>query len=133
MSTSDTAPTTGPQPLLSNGMYDTLKRAAAFLLPAIGALYFAVAAIWGLPEADKVVGTIAAINTFIGAVVLFSDKSYQASDASNPPLPPTAGVINISQSAAGVKTFSLDLNAHPDELEAMKAVSFSVNNNPEVV
>ena len=36
---------------MSNKMYDALKWIAMILLPAIGALYFTLAGIWGLPYA----------------------------------------------------------------------------------
>jgi hypothetical protein len=42
---------------MSNKTYDALKWIAQYLLPAIGALYFALAGVWGLPHGEEVVGT----------------------------------------------------------------------------
>ena len=54
---------------MSNKTYDTLKWIAQFFLPALGTLYFALAGIWGLPYGEQVVGTITAIDTFIGVTL----------------------------------------------------------------
>lgn len=69
------------RPLLSDVAYDTLKFLAQIVLPALGALYFGLAAIWGLPEADKVVGTIVTLDTFLGVILGISSKTYNESDA----------------------------------------------------
>lgn len=69
------------KPLLSNSSYDFLKRTATTLLPAASALYFALAQIWHLPNAEEVVGSIAAVNTFLGVIVGASSKSYTKSGA----------------------------------------------------
>jgi hypothetical protein len=51
------------------------------LLPGIGALYFGVAQIWGLPKAEEVVGTIVVIDTFGGLLLRSLRKAYEKSDA----------------------------------------------------
>ena len=68
-------------PLLSNKTYDWLKYIAQVFLPAVGALYFGLAQIWGLPNAEEVVGTVAIVDTFLGAVLLISTKQYDNSSA----------------------------------------------------
>lgn len=60
----------------SNETYDILKFIAQILLPAIGTLYFALASIWSLPYAEQVVGTIVAIDTFLGALLGISSDKY---------------------------------------------------------
>jgi hypothetical protein len=57
-------------------MYDVLKWIAMLGLPAIGALYSALAGIWGLPYADEVVGTIIAVDTFLGVLLGISTVQY---------------------------------------------------------
>jgi hypothetical protein len=52
---------------------------AQLLLPAIGALYFTLAQIWGLPAAGEVNGTIAVLNTFLGVAVAWLRSLYLAS------------------------------------------------------
>lgn len=61
---------------LSNKLYDTLKWIAQILLPAAGTLYFALAGIWNWPYPDAVVGTITAVDTFLGVLLGLSTASY---------------------------------------------------------
>ena len=61
---------------LSNSNYDWLKWVAQIFLPAFGTFYFALAQIWGLPYAEQVVGTITAIDTFLGVILGISTANY---------------------------------------------------------
>lgn len=61
---------------LSDSNYDWLKWVAQYFLPAFGTLYFALAQIWGLPYAEQVVGTITAIDAFLGALLGISTHYY---------------------------------------------------------
>lgn len=61
---------------MSNKTYDTLKWIAQILLPAMGTLYFALASIWNLPYAEAIVGTITAIDTFLGCLLGISSANY---------------------------------------------------------
>lgn len=61
---------------MSNEMYDVLKYIAQIVLPAIATLYFAVAQIWGLPYDEQIVGTITAIDAFLGALLGISTAKY---------------------------------------------------------
>lgn len=60
----------------SNSTYDVIKWVAQILLPAIGTLYFALAQIWGLPYAEQIVGSISAIDCFLGALLGISTALY---------------------------------------------------------
>ena len=62
---------------LSNRTYDILKWIAMYLLPAIGTLYFAIASIWSLPYGEQVVGTITAIDTFLGVLLGISATQWK--------------------------------------------------------
>lgn len=62
---------------MSNKMYDTLKWIAQILLPAIGTLYFALGQIWGLPFTEQIVGSITALDAFLGAILGVSTKVYK--------------------------------------------------------
>lgn len=64
---------------LSNSTYDVLKWGAQILLPAIATLYFALANVWGLPYAEQIVGTITAIDTFLGVLLGISSNTYKNS------------------------------------------------------
>lgn len=61
---------------ISNKTYDILKWIAQILLPAIGTLYFALAQIWHFPYAEQIVGTITAIDCFLGALLGISTYNY---------------------------------------------------------
>ena len=61
---------------MSNKVYDILKWIALVVLPAIATLYFALAGIWGLPYGEQIVGTITAIDTFLGALLGISSINY---------------------------------------------------------
>ena len=61
---------------MSNKLYDILKWIAMVVLPAIATLYFALAGIWGLPYAEEVVGTITAVDTFVGVLLGISAAQY---------------------------------------------------------
>lgn len=62
---------------LSNKWYDALKWIAQILLPALGTLYFALAGIWGFPYAEQIIGTITAIDTFLGVLLGISTMQYR--------------------------------------------------------
>lgn len=61
---------------MSNKVYDILKWVALILLPALGTLYFALAGIWNFPFAEEVVGTITAVDTFLGVLLGISSANY---------------------------------------------------------
>ena len=61
---------------MSNRTYDILKYVAQIVLPALGTLYFALSSIWGLPYGEQIVGTITAIDTFLGALLGVSASQY---------------------------------------------------------
>ena len=67
--------------VLKNSEYDVLKWIAQYFLPAAGTLYFALASIWGLPYGEQVVGTITAIDTFLGAILGLSTINYNKKNA----------------------------------------------------
>ena len=46
------------------------------VLPAVGTLYFALAGIWGFPYAEEIVGTLTAVDTFLGVLLGISSAQY---------------------------------------------------------
>lgn len=67
---------------LSNKTFDVLKHIAMYLLPALGTLYFALAGIWGLPYGEQIVGTISAVDAFLGVVLGISTAKYNKTNRS---------------------------------------------------
>ena len=63
--------------MLSNRTYDILKWIAQLFLPALGTLYFALAGIWGFPYGEQIVGTITAVDTFLGIILGISTAQYR--------------------------------------------------------
>jgi hypothetical protein len=102
---------------MKNRTYNVLKFVALVVLPAIGTLYFTVAGIWGLPHADQVVGTITAIDTFLGAILAISSKVYK---------PPTDGQLNIYKSP-DKDVYTLDVTTHPEDMAAKSHILLAVN------
>lgn len=61
----------------SNKTYDILKWIAQYLLPALGTLYFTLAGIWGFPYGEEIVGSITAVDTFLGILLGISTLNYK--------------------------------------------------------
>lgn len=62
--------------MMSNRTYDIMKWIAQLLLPALGTLYSALAGIWGFPYGEQIVGTIIAVDTFLGVILKISTDNY---------------------------------------------------------
>ena len=62
--------------IVNDKIYNILKWIAMIVLPAIGTLYSALAGIWGFPYGDQIVGTILAVDTFLGAILGISSSTY---------------------------------------------------------
>ena len=61
---------------MSNKLYDVLKFIAQILLPALATLYFTLSQIWGFPYGEEIVGTISAVDIFLGALLGISTIQY---------------------------------------------------------
>jgi hypothetical protein len=107
---------------MSNRMYTGLKFLALILLPSVATLYFAIAGIWGLPNAQQVVGTITSIDAFLGVILGINTRTYNASDARYD------GAINVTTQGEA-KTFSLEFKDDEalDSLDSKKNVTFKIN------
>lgn len=104
----------------NNKVYDVLKYIAQIVLPALGTLYFALAQIWGLPFGEEVVGTLAALDAFLGVLLGISSSKYKKSGSKYD------GAIDIFEDEE-TKRFSLNLGSDPYRLEEKDEVLFRVN------
>ena len=67
--------------VMNNKMYNVLKWVAQVVLPGIATLYFTMAGIWGLPYGEEIVGTITAVDTFLGVLLGISSAQYNKKKA----------------------------------------------------
>ena len=61
---------------MSNKVYDFLKWIAQIFLPATATLCFALASVWGIPYSEQIVGTITAVDAFLGVLLGVSSAKY---------------------------------------------------------
>ena len=107
---------------IKSELYDILKRIAMLYLPAAGTLYFTLAQIWHLPAGDEVVGSITAIDTFLGIALHLSSASYSGD-----------GSIVTKVGDQGQPVMSFTLNTPPEELTGKKSVLFTYRDeSPQV-
>lgn len=62
---------------MSNKVYDILKYITQIVIPALATFYFALAGIWGFPYGEQIVGTLTAIDTFLGVILGISSAQYK--------------------------------------------------------
>ena len=62
---------------MNNKVYDVLKWIALVGLPALTALWLTLVNIWGFPYAEAIGATMAAVTTFLGAILGISSIQYQ--------------------------------------------------------
>jgi hypothetical protein len=106
----ETEPT---KPLFGNATYDRTKFVAMILLPALGTLYFALAQIWGLPKAEAVVGTVIALDTFLGFLLKASDVKYRNSDEQY-----DAAIVKVP-GPSGEPMYALEFETRAQQLAAV--------------
>lgn len=107
-------------PLLSDGIYSKLKHTASIVLPAVSALYIALAQVWHFQHVEEVVGSLTAVNAFIGALVALSTRTYNNSDAKY------AGEIKVTDDGLK-KTASLVVNGDPEDMLKMEEATFKIS------
>lgn len=100
-------------PILSDRAYTILEWMARVALPAFAALYLALANIWGFPFGPEVVGTIVAIDTFLGLFIGVAQKSYDASEAAY------NGSIVVTPGANGSSLSQLVLDQDPAKMNKL--------------
>lgn len=103
---------------LNNKTYGILKWIALYLLPALGTLYFALSGIWNLPYGEQVVGTITAIDTFLGVLLGISSAKYNGE-----------GTLTVNTNDPEKDIYSLNLNVPLEELANMNTITFKVDSD----
>lgn len=95
--------------LFTNGLYDKLKFVALILLPALGTLYFALDGAWGWGHGVQVVGSITAVDTFLGVVLHLSTAQYYQNGAN------FDGEVNVTPEDGGNKV-QIAFNSAPEDI-----------------
>lgn len=108
---------------MSGRTYDILKNLAQIWLPALGTLYFALAAVWGWPDADKVTGSVIAVDAFLGVILGISSATYSTTLDKN--RIPYAGTIVVDDDNPEKTMYSLD-GVELDALKPGEDVTFKV-------
>jgi hypothetical protein len=99
--------------------YNSLKFVAMILLPAVGSAYFSLAAIWFLPAADEVVGTITVVDTLLGILLGISTAQY------NKTVNVPDGELLVSE-VDGEKYLSLGVSGRVEDLTSKGEVRLRV-------
>lgn len=107
--------------IFGEATYQKLKFLALILLPAVATFYFTIGTVWEWSNVAKVVGTITAIDTFLGVILGISTKNYNASDIKYD------GQMNVITKDDGTKLYSLDLNNDVENLSTKKDITFKVS------
>lgn len=105
---------------LPSNVYDIIKFVAQILLPAVATLYFALSGIWGLPRPEDVVGTIVAVDAFLGVFLSINKSQFLKTDS------PYDGTIDVASPIDGPKTFTLIYNGDPNDLDNQKQAVFKI-------
>lgn len=105
---------------MSDKMFNTLRWIAQLLLPGLATLYSAVGALWGLPYVLEIVGTISAVNVFLGGLLGLSRSAYNALEAV------TDGTVVIDTRNPDKDVWSLVLNTPLSEIEGKDSVTLTV-------
>lgn len=96
-------------------VYNVLKWIAQYFLPALGTLYFALSRIWGLPYGEEIVGTITAVDAFIGVLLGISTANYNGD-----------GVLKIDSQDPEKDIYKLELNIPVEDVANKKNITFKV-------
>ena len=104
---------------MSNETYDKIKVFGRYILPAVAALYFAIAKIWGLPYGAEIEGTIAALVTFLNTILWVSSKSYEGD-----------GVLSVDADGNAVEALDFVAN-NLTGLGDKKTVTFKIESKGE--
>ena len=61
---------------MKNKTYDKLKFIAQVVLPLLATFYVTLAELWGLPFPTEISGTIMAIDTLLGSILMKLSSDY---------------------------------------------------------
>lgn len=109
--------------MLSDEVYAAGKKLVQVIIPAVSTMYFAMSGIWGLPSPEKVIGTLAAVATFLGVTLHVSSSQYDSSGAAYD------GTLHTVNTPEGT---TVHFNVDPQDLVSKDSVAFKVVPAPTV-
>lgn len=118
--------TEAPPFTMDDRTYNKLRWMSISVLPAAGTLYFALSTIWGWPNGDAVLGSVVALQAFLGIVLGVSSKAYDKSEARYD------GDMLVHKDEEGDAVgFHMALNGDPADLKDKKEVIFKIKAAPK--
>jgi hypothetical protein len=102
--------------MLTNKAYNVVKYLITIFLPAVGALYFALAQVWDFNRISGVNGTINAVITFGGLLIGYSTRQYKKTAEAQAGAP-DGDLVVTADPVDGHKYLGLVVNH--DSVEAM--------------
>jgi hypothetical protein len=111
--------------VFSKGVYDKLKFLAQIVLPALGTLYATVSGLYAWPNTEEVVGTVIAVDAFLGVLLSVSTKFYNDSDEKYD------GEFKMVDTPEGKAIGAFNLERNPEALGDQKEVLFKVTQPSE--
>lgn len=115
--------------LFSNKAYDQIKFVAQILLPAFATFYMSFGSIWDFPKTEEIVGSIVALDLFLGGLLSLSNASYKNNDNRFDGTMFVRKDVNVLGEPILKAGYSIDTPA--EELENKNEVTFKVAEAPE--
>lgn len=122
--------------ITSKKLYDGTKWAAQIFLPALGAFIFALSGVWGFDTTGKIVGTITAVDAFLGLLLKKSNDKYvedlatlHQADLQN--LDKVEGDLYIAPVPGADPELTAAWDVHPDDFKDKETVTLRVKNVSE--
>lgn len=116
-----TAPAADNGLILPNNIYNILKPVVQIFMPGLATLYSTLAALYEWDNSAIIVGTIVAVNTFMGLFLGLTSRNYNNSDAKYD------GSIDVINTDDGNQVVQLNLPEDPQDLIVGKDVLLKVN------
>lgn len=106
--------------VLKDNTYKTLKFWALVVLPALGTAYFSASGVFGLPYSNEVVSALTIVDTFLGAILHVSTKSYSMAK------PPVDGKFIVERDDEKKAMYTLEVHAPLEGIENRDLLTFKV-------
>lgn len=105
---------------MKNKTHDILKYIAMIWLPAFGTLVFALTDLWSVSWGQQAVGTIMALDTFLGVILGISTRTYNMAGGN------FDGHLIVDQEDPLKDTYTLDLKTPLSEIPGKTDIRLKV-------